>query len=346
MAIKVMGDYPKISRFESGLFSLDSALRSTSGELGLPLRSIYEIYGFPGVGKSSLSYYLAGKTASVIKSDSRIELCDLEILDPDYVLASLEHAGFEGTINFMGRRDAKGKKRSHEEMVQELASNLELDAVSVAVLDSIGAIVPIAEVEGEIGEANMGKRAKLVAQMTRRAILNLRDLLIPKNMYIVNHVASIIGGRGFTTPGGEAPKFLGAIRLMISQDEVITNSKDEMIAFVSKGRVDKLRYGSRGRLFKFVVIPGYGVSKELTALIDCVDLGLATRKSVVKIGETSMGHLSKLVESAQTGYSKTFQPFFDALDEYKASVHNQVSPEETESYVESESIDVQETGED
>ena len=133
---------------------------------------------------------------------------------------------------------------------------------------------------------------------------------------------------------------------MISQDEVITNSDGEMLAFVSKGKVDKLRYGARGRMFKFVIIPGYGVSRELTALIDCVDLGLATRKTVVKVGDQNMGYISKLVESAKTGYSKTFQPFFDVLDEYKSTVRNQPTVEETESYDEPEPVDFHETRED
>ena len=342
MAIKLMGEYPRIQRISSGIYSLDNALRSSSGEMGLPLRSIYEIYGWPGVGKSSLSYYLAGMTATAMNPESRIDLLDLEILDPDYVISSLEHTGFQGTLNFLGGHsaDKKKKRQTHEELIQELASNLELNEVSCGVLDSIGAIVPIAEAEGEIGEANMGKRARMIHQMTRRAILNLRELLVGKNLYIVNHVQSIIGGRGHTTPGGEAIKFLGAQRIMIQQDEILTDSKDNAIAFISKGQVEKLRYGSKGKRFKFVVIPGYGVSRELSAVIDCVELGLAQRKTVVKLQGESMGYLSKLVESAQGGYSKTFQPFFDALDKYKADEHNQIEPTEQESYEDADTVDV------
>ena len=342
MAVKRLGSYPSLVRFETGLYSIDAALQSPTGDIGLPLRSIYEIYGRPGVGKSSLSYYLAGKTASLLP-DKRIDLCDLEILDPDYVIASLEHSGFDGTLNFIGMRDTKNKRRSHESMIQELQSNLELDDVSCGILDSVGAIVPIAEDEGEIGEANMGRRAKAVSQMSRKTILTLRDLLYPKNLYIVNHVLSVLGGRGHTTPGGEAVKYLGAIRMMLWQDELITNSKDVVTAFVTKGQVEKLRYGAKGRKFQFVVIPGYGVSAELTALVDCVELGIASRKSVVKIGNTSVGYLSKLVDSAKSGYSKTFEPFFEALEKYKTSEVNQVSaPEETGSYDESEPVIVHE----
>lgn len=345
MALTVTGIYPKIERLESGLYSLDSALRSVSGGLGLPLRTIYEIYGRPGVGKSSLSYYLAGKTAHTLNPKSRVDLCDLEVLDPDYVVSSMERAGFEGTLNYIGIKDEKNKRRTHEAMVQELVDNLCIDAVSCGVLDSVGAIVPVAEAEGEVGEANMGRRAKFVAQIARKSIRNLRDLEIAKALFIVNHVAAVIGGRGHTTPGGESVKFLGAVRLMVWQDEIITNSKDEMVAFVAQGQVEKLRYGAKGRKFKFVVIPGYGVSRELTALIDCVELGLATRKTTVKVGKDNIGYLSKLVESARSGYDKTFEPFFSALDKYKSDVMNQVTPEGKESYDESESVDVLETSE-
>lgn len=341
MAVKVL-DYhpPKIDRFESGLFSLDRACSSASGEMGLPLRSIYEVYGRPGVGKSSLIYFLLGRNGR-LRKDPRIDICDIEILDPDYVVSSLEHAEYDGQLNFISGQEGKKKEtRSHESMIEELQSNLSIDKVACCALDSIGAIVPIAEAEGDIGEANMGRRAKAVAQFARKAVISLRDLEMPKNLYVVNHVNAVIGGRGHSTPGGDELKFLAAVRLMIWQDEVITNSKGDAIAFVSKGVVEKLRYGGKGKNFKFVVIPGYGVSKELTALVDCVDLGLATRKTVVKVGEESIGYLSKLVESAQSGYSKTFQPFFDALNTYKKDSINVLTTGETDSYDESTTIEV------
>jgi hypothetical protein len=74
-------------------------------------------------------------------------------------------------------------------------------------------------------------------------------------------------------------------------------------------------------------------------------LGLASRKSVIKLGSDNMGYLSKLIDSAKSGYSKTFQPFFDVLSEYKLTEHNHVVPPETESYDESESVDLHEADE-
>ena len=88
MAVTVEGEYPEVSRISSGIYSLDYAL-SSQNNLGMPLRTIYEVFGRPGAGKSSLVYYLAGK----VNPNSRIELCDLEGLDRDYVVSSLTQSG-------------------------------------------------------------------------------------------------------------------------------------------------------------------------------------------------------------------------------------------------------------
>ena len=312
MTIEIEGDYPEVSRITTGIYSLDYAL-SAQNVLGMPVRTIYEIFGRPGAGKSSLTYYLAGK----VNPKSRIELCDLEGLDRDYVVSSLAQAGFEGKLRFISNVDAKKKQRTHEMMMQETVYNLRDDESSCAILDSIGAIVPIAESEGDLGDANMGRRAKAVSQYVRGLTQVMQYMEVPKVAFVVNHVNAVIGGRGHTTPGGDALHHLSKVRLMIWTSETIEDSNKNAIAFIAEGAVEKLRFGAKGKKFKFAIIPNVGVSPDLSALIDCTTLGLAERKSVVKIGDKSFGHLSKLIEDASKMRHDKFLPFYDALEEYK-----------------------------
>lgn len=314
MAITIEGAYPDVSRISTGLYSLDVAL-SSQNSLGMPVRTIYEIFGRPGAGKSSLAYYLAGK----LNPKSRIELCDLEGLDRDYVVSSLEQGGFEGTLHFIQATDSKKKPRSHESMMQETVSNLKDDACSCAILDSIGAIVPIAENTGDLGDANMGRRAKAVAQYVRGLTMVMQYMEAPKVAFVVNHVNAVIGGRGHTTPGGDALHHLAKVRIMLWASDVIEDSKKNPLAFIVQGNVEKLRFGAKGRKFKFVILPNIGVSPDLSAMIDCIDLELAERKATVNVGGTSVGYISKLVEDASKGRHDKFIAFYEALEEYQRS---------------------------
>ena len=322
MSITIEGNYPEVQRIPTGIYSLDYAL-SSQNTLGMPIRTIYEIYGRPGVGKSSLAYYLAGR----VDPNSRIELCDLEGLDRDYVVSSLAQGGFEGTLRFISSVDEKKKPRSHEAMMQETVANLREDKSSCAILDSIGAIVPIAENAGDLGDANMGRRAKAVSQYVRGLTMVMQYMEIPKVAFIVNHVNAVIGGKGHSTPGGDALKHLAKVRIMIYSSDIIKDTNDNALAFISEGVIEKLRFGAAKKKFKFVIIPGVGVSPDLSAMIDCIDLGLAERKKTVKVGGLSVGFISKLVDDATKARHEKFLPFYSALDEYKRKNYGIAMPE-------------------
>jgi RecA/RadA recombinase len=335
MAVIVEGAYPEISRIPSGLYSLDCALAGAN-DVGMPVRCIYEIYGYTGAGKSSLVYYLAGKIAP----KGTIELCDLEGLDRDYVVSSLEQAGFDGTLQFIQGSDDKKKPRSHESMMQEMVVNLAEDKYNCSILDSVGAIVPIAEDSGDIGDANMGRRAKAVAQMVRGLTQRLKYSELPKISFVVNHVNAIIGGRGHATPGGDVLKFLSQVRIMINSSDQIKDTYGNPIAFIAEGRVEKLRYGAKGKKFKFVILPGIGVSQDLSAMVDCETLKLAERKAVVKLGKVSMGRIGKLVEAASKGRHEVFLPFYDALEDYKRTHYGIAIPDMEDEDAETDGITV------
>jgi len=300
-------------RKRTGLYSLDVAL-SSAGNLGLPLRGVVEIYGNTQVGKSTLSYYLAGTVAH----RGTIDLCDLEGLDPVYLRSVLLNADFRGKVKVIENID-KGKPRKHVDMVNEMAGDiLSSPTTNAAILDSIGAFVPTAESEGDIGEAFMGRRAHAIAQFVRR----INNYLITKEQagvaLIVNHVHSAIGGQGHITAGGDTLKYIAHTRIMLWQKQAIKNSDDEIIGFWVGGKVEKLRYGGKGRGFQFILIPDFGISQELSAMFDCFELGLAERSTHVKIGDKSFGFISKLIDQAQDGNHDKFNPFFGLLEDYHA----------------------------
>ncbi len=318
MTITVEGNYPEIDRVETGLYSFDKAL-SFQNKLGLPLRTMVEIYGATHIGKSTLSYYLSG----VMNPTGRILICDFEGLDRSYLPVATAPANFDGTIEIMSVSDNKGKMRSHEAMLSEFTDRvLEDETIHSGIVDSVGAILPTFEQSSDIGEGFGAKRAVVVAQLARKGAFAVINKPTPANIFVINHSHVIVsGGVGHQSAGGVVLKHLGAVRIFLrhSSKDFIKSGED-VLAHCVEGTVEKLRYGGKGRRFKFMLIPGYGVRPNLTAVQDCVDLGLADRGAVVKIEDKSFGYISALVKDDLEGRDEKFEPFFELLRKKRIEV--------------------------
>lgn len=299
-----------ITRRSTGLYSLDLALAG-GGSIGLPLRSLVEVYGNTHVGKSTLTYYLSGMVAE----RGTIDLCDLEGLDTAYLRNVLLNSNFRGHVKIMDSVD-KGKPRHHADMVNEMASDfISKPDTNVVILDSVGAFVPTAESEGDIGESFMGRRAQTIAQFSRRMISNLIAKEQDGVCFVVNHVHSVIGGQGHSTAGGDTLHNMANTRIMLWNKQII-KAGDDTIGYWVGGKLEKLRYGGKGRGFQFILIPDFGISRELSAMFDCFELGLAERSTHVKVSGKSFGFISKLFESAKNGSKEKFEPFFELLEDH------------------------------
>ena len=317
MTSVIEGDIPTLARFSSGLYGLDHALGFNS-EWGLPLRSLYEVYGHPGVGKSSLCYYLASKILPV----GKVLFADLEgTMDGQYLLSCANQAKFDGVLKIIDYKDKKGEARTHESMIQEAADALtQDDMANGSVVDSIGMFQPIAEREGDIEEAFVGRRALAITKFARRASTWLRVSERPKALFVVNHVNPIIGGRGHATPGGQALKYAASVRLMMYREQLEEKEK-ELGVLVSEVSVEKLRYGGSNKTRKALVaiLPGIGLSPRVTAMYDCFQLGLAKREAFVKVmhrGEwKSVARIGVLLEDAMGGDVGKFAVFEEILGE-------------------------------
>jgi len=315
----IEGDIPTLARFSSGLYGLDHAL-GFNGEWALPLRSLYEIYGHPGVGKSSLSYYLACKVAAM----GKVVFADLEgTMDGKYLLSCANLSGFDGVLGIVNYSE-KSKARSHESMMQEAADSINEEMVNSAVVDSIGMMQPIIEREGDIEEAFVGRRALAVTKFARRSSHWLRISERPKAIFVVNHVNPIIGGRGHDTPGGKALKYAASVRLMMYKAQLEEKEK-ELGVLVSEVQVEKLRYGGTNKSRKAIIaiLPGIGISPRVTAMYDCLQLGLAKREAYVKVmyrGEwKNVARIGVLLEDAMSGNFGQFAVFEEVLESHNGS---------------------------
>ena len=311
MTIRIEGDYEPIGHTITGLYSFDRAF-ANRGDIGLPQRSMVEMYGNNHIGKSTLAYYLSG----ALNNEGRILVCDFEGLDVDYLPLASNPSNFDGTIEIIKSLDNKNKARSHESMLTEFTSRIfsEEDVIA-GIMDSVGSILPTYQREGEIGEGFGAKRAVVVAGLARNSQFALTNKPTPANIFVINHSHQIISGMGHSSAGGVVLKYLAGTRIFLrhSTKDFIKNT-DGVLAYVTLGVVEKLRFGGKGRTFKFVTVPGYGVRPNLTAVQDAVDAGLATRGAVVKIREKSFGYISKLVAEDLEGNDELFDPFREVLN--------------------------------
>jgi len=315
--VNVTGDYPKIARKSTGIFSLDLAL-SGRGELGIPIRSFTEIYGKPGSGKSTLAYYLMGALAD---PGDRVVIGDIEMLDREYLNYAFGSAGFEGEVNIISTTEKKKKEdiaRTHEAILTETADKMEDENTPSVMFDSIGAVQPLAEKAGDFGEAFMGRRAKMVAQFCRRMISVLRDKKRPSTFFAINHVHSVMGGRGHSTPGGQMLEHASAQRLQLWPKETFVDSKtDDILGFLVQGKTVKHRYGAKGKLFQFYIVPGMGVHHGATAMFDCLEMGYAQTTGKIDMDDQKYDYRVEFLRYAATGKQLRFAPFVDKLNEVR-----------------------------
>lgn len=315
------GSYPTLARTRTDLFSLDYAL-SSKGDLGLPLRVVTELYGYTNVGKSTLSYYLAGKVAQ--QSNTSLSICDLEMLDRDYVKVAVAASGFKGRLKVSDLVDEKKKILPHEKVLMTLAKDLLKEENGAIIWDSVGATQAMAEVDvlsdpkAQFGEAFMGKKAKFVSQVTLAMRTALLTKETPSTALVINHVHGTMGGKGHTTTGGERLKYIAGVRLMMWTTETFYSKEDDPnsqpLGFLVKGQVEKLRFGGRGREFTVFIVPGFGVHVGATAMFDCFTFGLAERGASVKLDGKNMGYLkANLLAYAAEGKSRKFTPFIEKI---------------------------------
>ena len=316
--VTVTGDVPTTARVLTGLWSVDRACAGADGTPGLPVRGGVEVYGRWETGKSSLAYYLAGRVSPT--GDGRIVLVDLEGgAREDYLKIAVATSGFNGEV-YRVKHEQQGSPRTHEAILEEGADSLLNDGTWCLILDSAAMTTPTPEAEGDFDEAFMGKRAQVLAKFARRWVSHLNYVKDDKLVIIVNHMLQDMGGYGKISPGGDTLKFGIHSRLWIRRK----GDPFGKGAFEAEVTVEKLRFGGKykERKGRAVIVPGIGVSPELSATFDCMALGHARRQKgsgmvQVKRGDdwTNIAKLNTLTDRVRDGKVEDFEVFYEILRE-------------------------------
>ncbi len=224
-AIVRLGEKKKISVevIPTGILSLDLAL----GVGGVPRGRVVEIFGPEASGKTTLALSIA---AEAQKRDGFAAMIDAEhAFDPVFA----EKLGVKIKDLYVSQPD-------YGEQALEIAETLvRSGAIDVVIIDSVAALVPKAEIEGEMGEAQIGLQARLMSQALRKltaAISKSKSIVIFINQ--IRHKIGVMYGSPETTTGGLALKFYASLRLEIRKSDAIKDG-DEIIGSWVKVKVAK-----------------------------------------------------------------------------------------------------------
>ena len=310
-----------IEAIPTGSIGLDIAL----GIGGLPRGRVIEIYGPESSGKTTLALHVA---ASAQSSGGTCAFVDAEhALDPVYA----RKLGVNVDELLISQPDAG-------EQALEIADTLvRSGAVDVLVVDSVAALVPRAELEGEMGDSHVGLQARLMSQALRKltsSISKSRCMVI-----FINQIRMKIGvmyGSPETTTGGNALKFYSSVRLDIRRIGQL-KERDEVVGNQTRVKVVKNKIAPPFRVVEFDIMYGEGISKEG----ELIDFGV--KANIIEKSGSWYSYNSQRIGQGRENAKKFLSENIDIAEEISVSIRESAGLEEV--MLESDKKDIKNTNE-
>lgn len=298
-----------IDSVSTGCLSIDIAM----GIGGVPRGRVIEIYGPESSGKTTLAQHIV---AEVQKIGGIAAYIDAEhALDPEYA----RKIGVNIDDLFISQPD------NGEQALEILETLVRSNAVDVVVIDSVAALTPKAEIEGEMGDSHMGLQARLMSQALRK----LTSVVAKSNTIVVfinqiRHKIGVFFGNPEVTPGGNALKFYASMRVEVRRSAQIKQG-DQIIGNRVKMKIVKNKVAPPFRTCEFDIIYDEGISISG----DMVDLGVQT-EVIEKRGNSYMFGEEKLGIGRENA-KQTLRGNKELLKTIRAAIEKKIAGVETKS---------------